>query len=120
MRKELLALLAQLAIYIMGVLGVLAIGCGSIAFLEHVRPDGFNSQAGYAIIGACTTIIAVLLNGIKGIIGQNEIKREVSEQSDQTQRKVECAVRPLLQAKDDLERTASELASKASDPPKSA
>lgn len=56
--KEIYALLGA-------ILGVLLIGCGSIAYLEHVRPDGFNSQAGYAIIGLCTMVLTQLVATIK-------------------------------------------------------
>ena len=57
----------QLIAYLASILGVLAIGVGAITYLECARPDGFNSQVSYAVIGLCTMVLTQLLSTIKSI-----------------------------------------------------
>jgi uncharacterized protein YceK len=64
--------------YLATALGVLFIGCGSVVALEIARPEGYNSQASYAIIGMCTTVLTVLVGIIKSISNGQDLK-EVKE-----------------------------------------
>jgi predicted exporter len=53
--------------YLIAVFGVVGIGCASIVTLEVARPEGYNAQAAYAIVGIVTTVITVLLGILKSI-----------------------------------------------------
>jgi hypothetical protein len=74
--------MSTLNAYLIAVLGVTGIGCGSVVALEIARPEGYNSQAAYTIAGICTTVLTVLLGIIKSISnGQalEEVKRKAEE-----------------------------------------
>lgn len=60
--------------YLLAVMGVTGIGCGSILALELARPEGYNAQAAYTILGICTTVLTVLLGIIKGIGNSQQIE----------------------------------------------
>src|SRR5436190_26744 len=70
--------------YLVAVLGVLAIGCLSIASLEIFRPGGdWNSQAAYMLVGMCTTVLTVLL-GILKSIGNGQDLADVKRGTEET------------------------------------
>lgn len=70
----------QLIAYLAAVLGTLLIGGGLIVALEIARPGGeWNSNTTTVIVGMATTILAVLLNGVRSTFNAKAINETAKE-----------------------------------------
>lgn len=71
----------QLVGYIFAILGPLAVACGALAYLEHYRPDGWNSNTTATILGMCTAASTQLVVLVKSI-NNGQIGKENSTKLD--------------------------------------
>jgi len=86
------SLLFSISIYLIAAISVLTVCSASIVALEWLRPEGYNSQAAYAIIGMGGVILTNIFGIIKSINnGQQlkEVKGTVERKAENLERKIE-------------------------------
>lgn len=91
----------QPVFYLLAVGIITLIGAGSVVCLEIFRPEGYNAQAAYAIIGICTPTITVLLGILKSVGNGQEIKH-LHECAHETKEKAKEAVQIAVETKNDI------------------
>lgn len=74
--------------YLVAIVAVVAIGIGSIAYLDHTQPGGINIELANKLIGILTAVLPVLLLQLANASKIDEAKKEVV----QGQKEIKTAV----------------------------
>jgi hypothetical protein len=78
-------------LYLLGILGLSAVGVAGVVALEVLRPDGYNTAAVGQILAILTPTVAILVAALKSVQNGQAIQ-EVKETVHEAKAEVQLAV----------------------------
>lgn len=91
--------------YLFAVVFVVALGVGSIVFLDHAQPASVNVELTNKIIGIITAVLPILLLQLSN-------SAKIESKGEEVKQSIAQPAAAMAQSADDLKNTASQIAAK--------